>query len=284
MRKLITGALILLILISLYGLLKMGFDFQQVKPTPAMAVAITPTPGPKMLIVSTTPTPDPAPQSTPAPAPVSTSTLEPLKSRLVKHQPDQFRKGAISDEELSAIRKAIKTIPWSRNSNPQAAANEDYAAILKECEKSSVHDLLTDLITEAVSNDYQPNDQAANGAYSAELNSDFEKGDQSDHSNEKSTGEIAAGQVTSVDSGLTPAVSEPDVPAKATLCSPVQQRTSAEVIRSKIGHVRHRLSVRHRIVDVKKRLLELWHQSLAQTEKAPKWTLFTNSHEGETNK
>ena len=118
-------------------------------------------------------TPDSTPEPTPTPTPVSTPT--PLKSRVVKHQPDQFRKGAISKEELSAIKKAIRAIPWSRNSDPKAAADEDYGAILKECEKSRVHDLLTDLITEAVSNDYQPNNVAANGAYFTELNSDFEK-------------------------------------------------------------------------------------------------------------
>ena len=66
-------------------------------------------------------------------------------------------------------------IPLSRNSDPKAAAGEDYAAIVKECQKSSVHDLLTDLIAEAASNDCQPNNEAANGAYFTELNSDFEK-------------------------------------------------------------------------------------------------------------
>ena len=37
-------------------------------------------------------------------------------------------------------------------------------------------DLLTDLITEAASNDYQPANQAANSTYIAELISDFEAG------------------------------------------------------------------------------------------------------------
>ena len=185
MRKLISGASIILIFISMYGLLKTVFDAQQVKSTPATAIATTPTPSPKMLLASTTPTPDPTPEPTPTPTPVSTPTPRPLKSRVVKHQPDQFRKGAISKEELSAIKKAITAIPWSRNSDPKAAADEDYAAILKECEKSRVHDLLTDLITEAVSNDYQPHNVAANGAYFTELNSDFENGVKIDRKNEK---------------------------------------------------------------------------------------------------
>jgi hypothetical protein len=185
MRKLISGASIILIFISIYGLLKTVFDTQQVKSTPATAVAITPTPSPNVLLVSTTPTPDPTPEPTPTPTPVSTPTPKPLKSRVVKHQPDQFRKGAISKEELSAIKKAIKTIPWSRNSDPKAAADEDYAAIVKECEKSRVRDLLTDLITEAVSNDYQQNNEAANGSYFTELNSDFENGVKTDRENQK---------------------------------------------------------------------------------------------------
>ncbi len=185
MRKLINGASIILIFISAYGLLKAVFDAQQVKSTPTKAVATTPTPSPNMPLASTTRTPDPILGPTPTPTPVSTPTPKPLKSRVVKHQPDQFRKGAISKEELSAIKKAIKTIPWSRNSDPKAAADEDYAAIVKECEKSSVHDLLTDLITEAVSNDYQPNNEAANGAYFTELNSDFENGVKTDRKNQE---------------------------------------------------------------------------------------------------
>ena len=271
MRLLITGASIILIFISLYGLRKAVFDRHEVQSKSTTSVAATPTLSPNMLLASTTPTPDPTPQSTSTPTSVSTFTLEPLKIRVVKHQPDQFRKGALSKEELSAITKAIKTIPWSRNSNPEAAANEDYAAIVKECEKSSVHDLLTDLITEAESNDYQPNNEAANGAYCTELSSDFENGDQSDSLKGKSTGEITAGPGTSVNSGLTPSVSQPDVQANTTSLSPAQPSSSAEVIRSKIGHVRHRSTVRHRIVDVKMRLIALWHQSLAQTEKSPKW-------------
>jgi hypothetical protein len=180
MQKLINGASIILILISIYGLLKTVFDAQQVKSTPTTLVATTPTPSPDMRPVSTTPTPEPTPEPTPTPTAVSTPTPKPLKSRVVKHQPDQFRKGAIGKEELSAIKKAIKTIPWSRNSDPKAAADEDYAAIVKESEKSNVHDLLTDLIVEAVSNDYQPNNEAANGAYLTELNSDFENGVKTD--------------------------------------------------------------------------------------------------------
>jgi hypothetical protein len=120
-------------------------------------VAATATPSPNMLLVSTAPTPDPTPSSNSTSVLDSTSAFKPLNIRVVVHQPDQFRKGALSKEELSAIKKAVETIPWGRNSNPKAAAGEDYAGIIRECKKSSVHDLLADLVTEAVSNDYQSN-------------------------------------------------------------------------------------------------------------------------------
>jgi hypothetical protein len=215
-RKLITGASLVVILISILGILKTIFDaspvrsartttvatvttstpniFQVSTPgiepipeprqsTPTATVAITATSTPGILPVSTIPGPAATPKSAPS-TPTTTAeptpTLKPLKRRVVKHQPDQFRQGAISKEELSAIKKAIKTIPWSRNSDPKAAADEDYAAIVKECEKSSVDRLLTDLVTEAVSNDYQPNNEAANSAYFTELNSEVENGVKTD--------------------------------------------------------------------------------------------------------
>jgi hypothetical protein len=147
----------------------------QSKPVTSVATGATSTPS--SLPISRTPGPEPTPtptQSKPAETVHPTPTPKPLKSRVVRHQPNQFRKGALSKEELSAIKKTISTIKWSRNSDPQAAAHEDYAAITKECEKSSVRDLLADLITEAASNDYQPGNDAANSTYNAALISDFE--------------------------------------------------------------------------------------------------------------
>jgi hypothetical protein len=166
------------------------------KSKPTATVPITAISSPGNLAMSTIPRPEATPKSaqsapttTAEPIPTTTAeptpTLKPLKRRVVKHQPDQFRKGAISKEEMSAIKKAIKTIPWSRNSDPKAAADEDYAAIVKECEKSGVDGLLTDLVTEAVSNDYQPNNEAANSAYITELNSDCENDVKIDRKNEK---------------------------------------------------------------------------------------------------
>jgi hypothetical protein len=277
MRKLITGASILLILVALYLLLHTVFHAQHVKSTPPIVVAATATPSQSMLLVSTAPTPDLNPDSNSTPILDSTSALKPLNSRVVLHQPDQFRQGALSTEELSAVNRAIKMIPWSRNSNPKAAADEDYAAIGKECKASSVHDLLADVITEAVSNDYQPNNEAANRIYFAELNSNFANGDQDDRSTAQSTRD--AGQAAGVDSSLAPKTTQPDVPANAASVSPSQQTTSAETNRPRIGHLRHRSTVRHQMIDVKARLLALWHQSLAPSEKDSKSALFWDWHE-----
>jgi hypothetical protein len=210
-HKLVTGAYLIVIFISICGMLKMIFGAPPRRstftttvahdatsppsvlptsrtlgpePTPeptqstrTTAVATAATSPPSILPISGTPEPEPTPEST---KPTLTETAhptptpKPLKSRVVKHQPNQFRKGALSKVELSAINKAMRTIQWSRNPDPQAAAHEDYAAIAKECEKNSVRDLLADLITEAASNDYQPGNEAANSIYSAALISKFE--------------------------------------------------------------------------------------------------------------
>jgi hypothetical protein len=209
-HKLVTSAYLIVIFISICGILKMTFDAPPIQSTSTTTVAHAATSSPSVLPISRTlgpePTPEPAqsthttavatatsppiilpisgkpgpeptpesPKSTPTETVHPTPTPKPLKSRVVKHQPNQFRKGALSKEELSAINKAMRTIHWSRNSDPQAAAHEDYTAIAKECEKSSVPDLLTDLITEAASNDYQAGNETANSIYIAALISNFE--------------------------------------------------------------------------------------------------------------
>jgi hypothetical protein len=124
-------------------------------------------------------------------------------------------------------------------------------------------------------------------------------------SNRKGTGEITSRQATSADRGftvispqknpfqrmetaastqapvdaLTPAKNHPDVQTNATSWSPAQQPDSARVIRSKIPNLRYRPFVRHRLVDVKMRLIALWHQSLMPSEKSRGWTLFSNSNQ-----
>lgn len=103
-------------------------------------------------------------------------------------------------------------------------------------------------------------------------------------SNEKSTGEITSGQATSVDRGLTPEINHPDMQANASLGSPAPQQHSARVIQPNHLSIRHRLSVRPRFVNVKMRLIALWHQSLERSEKSRTWTVFSNWNKAEKKK
>jgi len=81
-------------------------------------------------------------------------------------------------------------------------------------------------------------------------------------SNEKSTGEITAGQAPSIDTRLTPEIIHPDVQANATSWSPAQRQGSAHSAHPKIFNVRLRSSKHPQHIDVKTRLIALWHQSL----------------------
>ena len=97
--------------------------------------------------------------------------------------------------------------------------------------------------------------------------------------NEKSTGEITGGQAPSIDSGLTSKITHPDVQANATSRSPSQRPNSVDAAHTKTSNVRHRSSTHPRHVDVKNRLIALWHHSLRH-EKSRGGTLFSNSKKG----
>ena len=97
-------------------------------------------------------------------------------------------------------------------------------------------------------------------------------------SNGQSTNEITSRQATSVDHEFTPETKQSDVRANATSWAPANRSDSARVIRPKIPDVKYRSSVRPRYVDVKTRLIALWHQSL-RGEKSRGWTPFSNSNE-----
>jgi hypothetical protein len=129
-------------------------------------------------------------------------------------------------------------------------------------------------------------------------------------SNGKSTGDITAGQTTSVDHGftvispqenlspqmettastqtpvdaLTSEKNHPDVQANPSSWSLARRQDPARAILPKIPNVRYRSSVRLRFVDVRMRLIALWHQSLARSEKSRTWTGFSNSNKGESRK
>jgi hypothetical protein len=103
-------------------------------------------------------------------------------------------------------------------------------------------------------------------------------------SNEKSTGETTAGRAPSIDGGSTPKIDQPDVvQANATSWSPSQRPDSAHGAHTKIFNVRLRSSKHPRYVDVKTRLIALWHQSLPH-RKSRSRTLFSNSNKGASKK
>jgi hypothetical protein len=79
---------------------------------------------------------------------------------------------------------------------------------------------------------------------------------------------------------FTPEINRHDVQANTSSWSPVHWQDSARVIRPKIRNVRDRSSVVLRSVDVKMRLIALWHQSLARSEKSRSWTAFSNLNRG----
>ena len=58
------------------------------------------------------------------------------------------------------------------------------------------------------------------------------------------------------------------------------RRDSAPERKLRTRNVRNRSDVGFRTVDVKRRLIELWHQSLAQNEKSQNWTAFSNLSRG----
>jgi hypothetical protein len=128
--------------------------------------------------------------------------------------------------------------------------------------------------------------------------------------NEKSTGKTTSGQATGVDHGFTvispqenpsprmetaastqtpvdaliPDINHPDVQANESSWSPAHSQDPARAILPKLPNGRYRSSVRPRFVDVKMRLIALWHQSLARSEKSRTWTAFSNSNKGERRK
>jgi hypothetical protein len=85
-------------------------------------------------------------------------------------------------------------------------------------------------------------------------------------SNEKSTGEVTAGHVPSIDSELTPEINHHDVPANATLSSPAQWPASAHAFRTKNARVKLRSSISRREIfhvansDAKARSTAFSHQ------------------------
>jgi hypothetical protein len=114
----------------------------------------------------------------------------------------------------------------------------------------------------------------------------------------RSTSEVTSGAATHVDQRITENSSKTNLagmeagaastPSPALVSSPEIGRTiaranasnwspdSARVIRARILQERYRSTGRLRAVDVKMRLIALWHQSLLRSEKARGWATFSN--------
>jgi hypothetical protein len=122
-----------------------------------------------------------------------------------------------------------------------------------------------------------------------------------------SNGKMTSGPTTSVDHAFTetplqeipssqtePAASTPvlaltpenrnDAQANPDAGPLADRQDSARAIGPKARNASNRSSVASRTVDVKRRLIELWHQSLAKSEKSQSWTAFSNLNRGERKK
>ncbi|HEX7193934.1 MAG TPA: hypothetical protein VF207_03105 [Chthoniobacterales bacterium] len=117
-----------------------------------------------------------------------------------------------------------------------------------------------------------------------------------------STSEVISGTATDADQGITQKPAKESLPrmeataasspplvlvfdseisrttaqAHGSTWSPAHRVDSARVVRAKIPQGKYRSSATLRAIDVKMRLIALWHQSLARTEKARSWAIFWN--------
>jgi hypothetical protein len=93
--------------------------------------------------------------------------------------------------------------------------------------------------------------------------------------NSSSQMEAAAATPTPV-LAFTPEINRHDVQANAGSWTAAHRQDSGRVIGLKVPRARSRSSVGLRFVDVKMRLIALWHQSLVRSEKSRTWTGFSN--------
>jgi hypothetical protein len=83
---------------------------------------------------------------------------------------------------------------------------------------------------------------------------------------------------------LAPEINRNDAQANPDPGTLARRQDSARAIGPKARNARNRSSVASRSLDVKRRLIELWHQSLAKSEKSRNWTAFSNLNRGERKK
>jgi hypothetical protein len=79
-------------------------------------------------------------------------------------------------------------------------------------------------------------------------------------------------------------IDRPNAQGNAGSWTAAHRQDSGRVMGLKVHRARSRSSVRLRFVDVKMRLIALWHQSLAQSKKSRTWAAFSNSNKGERSK
>jgi hypothetical protein len=78
----------------------------------------------------------------------------------------------------------------------------------------------------------------------------------------------------------TPEVNRKDPQTNPDAGPLANRQDSARAIGPKAHNPSNRSSVAFRYVGVKRRLIELWHQSLAKSEKSRSWTAFSNLNRG----
>jgi hypothetical protein len=81
-----------------------------------------------------------------------------------------------------------------------------------------------------------------------------------------------------------PEINQTHAQANASSCFPAHRQDSTRVIRLKKRDVRYRSSAGLTSVEVKMRLIALWHQSLVRSKKSRSWTAFSNLKRGERKK
>jgi hypothetical protein len=101
--------------------------------------------------------------------------------------------------------------------------------------------------------------------------------------NPSSQMEAAASTPTPVPA-FTPEINRQDAQANASSWTPAHRQDPGRVIGLKVPRERSRSYMRPRFIDVKMRLIALWHQSLMRSEKARSWTLSSNSNKGDRKK
>jgi hypothetical protein len=99
--------------------------------------------------------------------------------------------------------------------------------------------------------------------------------------NGKNPDQTTSGQLASSYPGVAPAANNGELPTKISESLGAKRQDSPRAIRPRIHNLRHRLSLRSGAVDVKMRLIMLWHQSLAR---AHGWTLFSYPHHARSKK